>query len=348
MSRKTTGLAVAGFLLVALVCVAALVPMPYVVMSPGLTENTLGSFDGEPVITISGHRTYPTSGHLDLTTVSVTSPDYRPRLPDVLNAWWSDDQIILPRDVVYPPDQSVDDVNQQNAAEMMSSQESAIVAGLAQAGVDATRPTVKAVAKDSPAEGLLKVDDVIVEVDGEKVDSSADVVKAITALEPGASVDLVVDRDGRQRSVTVVAGENPDDPDQARVGIELTDFNPPFDVDIELGQDIGGPSAGLMFSLGIYDKLTPASLTDGRFIAGTGTIDMFGNVGPIGGIQQKIAGAVDSGAEVFLAPAANCDEALGASSVDDVELIKVETLDDAVTALEALRDGDTASLPRCG
>ena len=116
--------------------------------------------------------------------------------------------------------------------------------------------------------------------------------------------------------------------------LDPNEFDPPFDVSINLGQDIGGPSAGLIFSLAIYDKITPGALTGGRNIAGTGTIDVDGNVGEIGGIQQKIAGAYGDGARTFLVPAANCAEAAGSSLADDVELIKVATLDQAVDALE--------------
>jgi PDZ domain-containing protein len=347
MTRKTASLTLAGLLLVVLVCIATLVPMPYVVMSPGVTENTLGQYKGNDVITISGHKTYPTTGHLDLTTVSVTSPDYHPRLPDVLNAWWSREEILLPREAVYPAGQSVADVNKQNETEMLDSQSAAIAAGLGEAGIDATMPTVKEVTKGSPAEGILESGDVIRTVDGAKIATADDAVKAISSLPPGSTVRVGIDRDGKKETVEVVTGESPDSPDQSRIGVLLTDFNPPFDVNIDLGQDIGGPSAGLMFSLGIYDKLTPGSLTDGRFIAGTGTIDMNGTVGPIGGIQQKIAGAVDNGATVFLSPADNCNEAADAPDADQVELIKVTTLDDAVQSLTALNRGDTASIPRC-
>jgi PDZ domain-containing protein len=347
MSRKTTSLTLAGLLLVVLVCVATLVPMPYVVMSPGVTENTLGTFKGDEVITISGHRTYPTTGRLDLTTVSVTSPDYHPRLPDVLEAWWSRDEIILPREAVYPTGQTVEQVQQQNETEMLDSQQAAIAAGLGQAGVDATEPTVKEVTDGTPADGVFKVGDVIRTVDGTEIETADDAVKAISSLAPGTDVTIGIDRDGEAQEVDAVTAKSPDDPSQSRIGVLLTDFNPPFDVNIDLGQDIGGPSAGLMFSLGIYDKITPGALTDGRFVAGTGTIDMNGNVGPIGGIQQKIAGAVDSGATVFLAPADNCAEAAEAPDADDVELIKVTTIDDAVQALTALAAGDTGAIPRC-
>lgn len=348
MSRKTASLTFASLMLVGLVCVAAFVPMPYVVMSPGVTENTLGDFDGKPVISIKGHKTYPTTGNLNLTTVSVTSPDYHPVLPSILEAWWSEDEIILPREVVYPPDQTADQVDQQNQADMLGSQQSAIVAGLAEAGIDAVSVQVGKVEADSPADGVLRKDDVILAVDGTPIKSQQDVIDAISPLPPGSEVEVTVKRGDARRTVELTTAESPDDPEKSRIGIEMSDlFAPPFEVNIDLGQDIGGPSAGLMFSLGIYDLITPGSLTGGQFIAGTGTIDQNGNVGPIGGIAQKIAGASAEGATVFLAPADNCDEAAAAPHADEVNLIKVATVDDAVTALESLASGSTDGIQRC-
>jgi PDZ domain-containing protein len=135
----------------------------------------------------------------------------------------------------------------------------------------------------------------------------------------------------------------------SRIGVTLGEaYNPPFDVNIDLGQEIGGPSAGLMFSLAIYDKLTPGALTGGRYVAGTGTIDASGKVGPIGGIQQKLAAAEHAGAEVFLTPAKDCDHAVTSPFADDLELIKIATIDDAINGLEALDNGDDADVPRCG
>ena len=104
-----------------------------------------------------------------------------------------------------------------------------------------------------------------------------------------------------------------------------------------------------MFALAIYDTITPGELTGGRYIAGTGTITSDGTVGEIGGIQQKIAGAVGQGAEVFLVPAGDCAEAAQSAEADSVQLVKISTLDDAVKALEAIDAGDPSSvLPSCG
>jgi Lon-like protease len=349
MARRTAALTVGGVILAVLLAVVVLVPMPYVVMSPGLTENTLGSFHGRPVITVSGHKTYPTSGHLDLTTVSVTSPDSHPRLPDILRAWWSSTEIVLPRDVIYPPDKSVAAVNKQNQTDMLSSQTYAIAAGLKEAGIDSIRASIVGVTKGAPADGLLKTGDEIVAVNGAKVETIQDAIDAISGKPPGSRVQVEIRRGAKPMTVPIVTDASPDDPKKSRIGVQLRDsFKPPFKVRIALGQDIGGPSAGLMFSLGVYDVITPGELTGGRYVAGTGTMDPSGDVGPIGGIQQKIAGAYANGARLFLVPADNCDEAGQSSLAGKIDLVKVSTLDDAVKALKDFDAGDSSSLPRCG
>jgi PDZ domain-containing protein len=349
MTRRTLSLLAAGAVLAALLAVSFLVPMPYVVMSPGLTENTLGSYDGTPVIEIKGHKTYPTSGHLDLTTVSVTSPDFSPRLNEVLSAWWSKDEIVLPRDVAYPPNQSVQQVETQNRQDMDSSQKSAIAAGLAEAGVDhVTSVTIDKIEKGAPADGVLEKGDVVAAVDGTAIGSIADLVANVSKVEPGDSVTLDIRRDGNPRQLTLKTEASPDDPTKSRIGVVLGEqVDPPFKVHITLGADIGGPSAGMMFALAIYDRLTPGELTGGRFVAGTGTITTDGTVGEIGGVQQKIAGAYQQGATVFLVPAGDCDEAAQSPLADDIQLINVAQLDDAVHALEGLESGDESAYETC-
>lgn len=349
MTRRTTALVVAGLVLAALVCIAVFVPMPYVVMSPGITENTLGQFGGKPVISITGHPTFATTGHLDLTTVSVTSSDSQPRLPDILRAWWSANDIVLPRDVVYPPEESPGDVQQQNKTAMLGSQSDAVAAGLSEAGVDTFEVTVQGVTTGAPADGVLRKDDQIVAVNGTVVDSTQTTVTAIENLPPGSRVTLSIRRDGGDRSVVLTTVASTSDPSKSRIGVTLSDvFKPPFRVNIDLGQEIGGPSAGLMFSLGIYDLLTPGPLTGGRYIAGTGTIDVSGTVGPIGGIQQKIAGAYANGATVFLVPADNCAEAGQSPLAAKIDLVEVSTMDGAVKALQSFDNGTESKLARCG
>jgi len=351
MSRRSMSLLVASLVLAAMVAVAFMVPMPYVVQSPGVTENTLGTANGKSVIRISGHKIYAVSGHLELTTVQVTSPEYQPRLPDVLAAWISQEQAVVPRDVIYPPEQSVKDVQEQTETEMLDSQTAAVVAGLGEVGIDALAVTITEVSDGAPAQGVLKSGDVITDVDGAGVASSEQAITAIRDVEPGSLVRLGIERGGAPSVVSLTTRANPDDERISQIGASLTEvYDPPFKVKIKLGQDIGGPSAGLMFSLAIYDLLTPGQLTGGRFIAGTGTIEVSGEVGAIGGIRQKIAGAYKDGegASVFLVPADNCDEAGGSDLADDVMLVRVGTIDQAVVALESIDAGDTSSLTMCG
>jgi PDZ domain-containing protein len=131
------------------------------------------------------------------------------------------------------------------------------------------------------------------------------------------------------------------------IGITLTtEYDFPIDVTIQL-DNVGGPSAGMMFALGIVDELTPGEMTGGNDIAGTGTIDAAGTVGPIGGIRQKLYGAVDAGADYFLAPASNCDEVVG-HVPDGLQVISTSTLEDSLHALEVIANGgDVDALPTC-
>lgn len=351
MSRRTTSLLVASIALVAMVVVAFLVPMPYVVQSPGVTENTLGRHDGEPVIRIDGRKTYAVSGHLELTTVQVTSAGYSPRLPDVLAAWISPDRAVVPRDVIYPPEQTVEESEKRTKDEMLDSQTTAIVAGLGTAGIEAYFVTITGITDGAPAQGVLDKGDVITSIDGAAVASVEQAVEAIRAVAPGSVVKLGIERDGSPSVVSLTTRANPEDAESSQIGARLSEvYDPPFPVEIELSQDIGGPSAGLMFALAIYDLLTPGELTGGRFVAGTGTIDVGGEVGEIGGIRQKIVGAYKDGegATVFLVPAGNCAEAGGSDLADEVTLVSVATIDEAVQALESIEDGDTSSLTMCG
>lgn len=350
----------ASFLvLFALLCVGVFVRVPYSEMSPGPTVNTLGDSRGEPVLNISGRKTYPTSGHLNMTTVRVTGADYDMNLLEAVYGWVAGDNIVVPHENLYPNGKTDKESTQENAEEFSQSQESAKVAALKQLGIPVTaRVIVSTVVKGSPSEGKLHAGDVIKDVDGAPVNEPGDVAKLVTKHKPGEPVEFTIvpaadaaaaEKENREPTgstkVTITAGKAPDD-GHAIVGIRAgTDHAFPFPIDIKLA-DVGGPSAGLMFALGIVDKLTPQSLTGGKFIAGTGTIDDTGKVGPIGGIQMKTIGARQAGAEYFLTPAENCASA-SEHTPDGLTLVKVSTIDDATKALEKIGKGDTAGLPRC-
>jgi PDZ domain-containing protein len=346
MSRRVATLSVAGLLVVVLSAVAALLPVPYVALLPGPTANTIGSKGSADLIQIEGRRTYPTDGHLDLTTVLVLGgPRNRMDLVTALRGWLDDTIAVVPEEQVYPGDQTAEEVKEQDIAQMRDSQENATTAALRQLGIPVdTTVLVDALSPGSPSEGKLEPGDVVLTVDGKPAVGGARLRELITAHEPGDPVDLVVRRDGTRVPVTVTTDAAEDG--RAIIGVTTRDdATYPFTVKISL-EDVGGPSAGLMFALGIIDKLTPGALTNGSFVAGTGEIDDGGNVGAIGGITQKMVAAERAGATVFLAPAGNCDEAAG-TAPDGLRVVRVDTLDTAVGALEDLRTGDTDQLPTC-
>ncbi|MGA5192120.1 YlbL family protein [Streptomyces exfoliatus] len=359
MPRRTATMLASTLVLICLLIAGVLIPVPYAEMSPGPTVNTLGEARGEPVLSISGRKTYPTDGHLNMTTVRVTSADYKMNAVEAVYGWLAHDNVVVPHDTLYPDGKTEEQSSQENAEEFSQSQESAKVAALGELGIPVVaRVVVGTVIKGSPSEGKLHAGDVIKAVDGVPITAQDEVAKQVTKRKPGQDVEFTVvpakeaaaaEKARKEPTVTrkvVITTTTSEEGDRAVVGIKAgTDHVFPFTIDINLA-DVGGPSAGLMFALGIVDKLTPDSLTGGRFVAGTGTIDDAGKVGPIGGIQMKLVGARDAGAEYFLTPADNC--ATAASDIPEgLTLVKVDTIDDATKSLEKLRKGDTKSLPSC-
>jgi PDZ domain-containing protein len=337
MSRRRLTLMVAGVLTLALGGAGALLPVPYVALSPGPTENTLGDVKGKPVITVSGHETYPTSGKLSLVTVAYQGgPGARIDLLTALRGWMDPTVAVVPEETIFPKAVSVKEVEQENTQEMSSSQQKATAAALSELKIPVkVIVAVASTQKGKPADGKLSSGDEITAVDGVPVHTVDDVSNGVRKHKPGEEVEVTLMRAGKPMTVRVgtVAG-----PDGAIVGVMMgVQFKFPFTVNVNVG-DVGGPSAGLMFSLGIYDKLTPGALTGGKSIAGTGTITTDGQVGPIGGIQQKMVGARDAGATIFLTPADNCEEAVQAVP-KGLRLVKVSTMHEAVQAIDALRTG---------
>ncbi|MFE2282394.1 PDZ domain-containing protein [Streptomyces sp. NPDC059454] len=361
MPRRTATMLASTLMLIALLCVGVFIPVPYSEMSPGPTVNTLGEHDGEPVLQIDGRKTYPTDGHLNMTTVRVTSADYRMNLFEAVYGWLAHDNKVVPHETLYPDGKTEEQSTQENAEEFSQSQESAKVAALKELDVPVKSwVIVSTVVKGSPAEGKLHAGDVIKAVDGRAVREPDDVAERVTGHKPGEDVVFTVvpakeqaaaEKENRTATrtekVTITTTAFEDDGEKrAIVGISAgTDHTFPFTIDIKLA-DVGGPSAGLMFALGIYDKLTPGSLTGGTFVAGTGTIDDDGKVGPIGGIEMKTVGARGKGAQYFLTPADNCASA-AKDTPEGLTLVKVDTIDDALDALKDIRSGDTSDLPTC-
>ena len=332
MSRRALSLLLAGLLAVGLTLTAAVARVPYVALGPGPTYDTLGQVEGEPVLEIDGRRTYPTDGQLDLTTVGVQP---RLTLAQALQGWFERDLAVVPREVVFPPGRTDEQVDAENAAAMEESQSAAIGAAAHELGL---RPEVRVqeLADTSPARGRLEPGDQLVSVDGTPVRDAAQLRELISSRKPGEPVRIGYRRDGTSGSVEVRTTAAGEDGTRAVIGV-LTEETYPLDVTINLA-DVGGPSAGLMFALGILDKVGPESLTGGRHIAGTGEITPDGTVGPIGGIAQKLIAAKRDGAVAFLVPAQNCAEAV-AGPPEGLTLVRVGTLDEALSGLEALREG---------
>ena len=343
-SNRLVTLVIAGVCVVAALVVAAVVSVPYVALTPGPTLNTLGKPSGADLIQISGHRTYPTSGHLNLVTVSYSGgPGTDFNIFSALRAWLTPDDAVVPESEIYSSGQTQQQVVQQDTQEMLGSQQDATAAALCylKIGFTTVNP-VAATVKGTPAYGVLRKGDDITAVDGTPVDCQHNVVTMIRDRKPGSKITLTVLRNGASRNFTLATKDVGGEP---VVGVELSapTYKFPFKVKINL-PDIGGPSAGLMFALGIIDKLTPDNLTGGRFIAGTGEIDPTGQIQPIGGIQQKMAGARQAGATIFLSPASNCANTTGAVP-SGLRLVKVSTLAQAVSDLQAIKKG--LPVPSC-
>ena len=347
VTRRAALLSGGMLLTAALLVLLLLMQVPYAVNSPGPTLDTLGSHDDEPLISIDGAETYDSTGELRLTTVSSTGgPGYPSSVLGVLAGWVSGSRLVLPVESVFPQGTTQEQLDEQNEAQMVSSQENAAVAALEELGY--TVPvtlTVHDAVEGSGAVGVVEPGDVLLSYEGTELTSYGQLIDLLAGTEPGSTVTLGVQRDGEDLDLEVVTGAR-DDGDGSQLGVYIDpSFDPPVDVSIRIDQ-IGGSSAGTMFALGIIDKLTPEDEADGEVIAGTGTMDLNGAVGPIGGVRQKMAGALRDGADWFLAPADNCAEVVD-HVPDGLRVVRIETLHEAREAVEAIGAGDAADLPTC-
>jgi Lon-like protease len=338
-----------------LVLATALLPAPYVIESAGPVTNTLGTteIDGTatPVIQIPGKRTYPTSGALDLLTVSVVgSPSATPSWLTLATTWFDPAQSVTPIDELYPPGLTQQQSAEEGAAEMTGSQQSAVAAALTRLGYRVTGTvTVRSVGANTAAAGVVRTGDVVRSFAGHPVVDSCSLQDLVLA-HGTAPTPITLQRAGSIRTATVAPRPTDlgDGEKRPLLGITTTSsaYRFPFSVKLRLA-DVDGPSAGMMFALGIIDELTPGALTGGAHVAGTGTICGDGRVGPIGGIIQKLAGARRAGATVFLAPASNCDEVAG-HIPDGLHVFSVKRLSDALAVLKTVAARrSTAGLPTC-
>ncbi|MBI9001622.1 PDZ domain-containing protein [Corynebacterium sp. CCM 9185] len=303
--------------------------VPYAAEGPGPTFDTLGTYRGENVVDISGADIDETEGNLNMTTVEVRTGM---TLAQAVRRWLSEDTLV-PIDHFIRPGETLKDVSQRNEALFTSSESAATIAAMSYL----QRPVevrVVGTAEDSASEGVLREGDIIRSVDGTGVTLPIEVQEAVRAKKPGDRIRLDVDREGTNQAFDVTLGSHVDHPDVALLGV-LMDVVPADGITVSYNlEDIGGPSAGMMFSLAVVDKLSEGPLNGGRFVAGTGTIDATGEVGPIGGIAHKVRAARDAGAEVFLAPSANCAEAVSRDH-GEMSVLKVDTLTEAIDQMSA-------------
>ena len=346
LDRRSLVLAVTGLGASVLIAIMSVVPAPFAIGGPGPTFDTLSEIDGVPLVSIEGAPTYDASGELRLTTVSVARGSSSPfTLGRVIRGWLSDSNYVVPEEDVFGTPDQQEAFEEQSAQAWVTSQESATVAALE--ALDQPVPaelTVADIDATSHASGVLEPGDVIVGAGGAEVETFRELSAALEPLEPGDDVTVTYVRGDVQETATFATLD--DGAGGAIMGIWIDPaFEIPIDVTVQI-DSVGGPSAGLMFSLGIMDLLTSEDELNDARVAGTGTIDASGDVGPIGGIVMKMHGAVDDGAEHFLSPVENCPEVLG-NVPAGLDVYSVDTIDDAYVAIRAIGAGETDALPTC-
>ncbi|BDE12768.1 signal protein PDZ [Mycobacterium sp. 20KCMC460] len=340
VNRRILTLVVALVPIVVFGVLLAVAKVPFVSLGPGPTFDTLGEVDGSQVVHIEGTQTHPTTGHLNMTTVSQRDDL---TLGEALGLWISGQEQLVPRDLIYPPGKSRDEVDKANDADFKNSEDSAEYAALGYLKFPEA-VTVATVSEGGPSSGKLKPGDAIDAVNRTPVANVEQFTGMLKNTKPGQVVTIDYRRKNEPPGVAEITLGTNKDRDYGFLGVAVLDAPwAPFTVQFNLA-NIGGPSAGLMFSLAVVDKLTTGDLAGSTFVAGTGTISVDGKVGPIGGITHKMAAARAAGATVFLVPAKNCYEAVS-DIPSGLKLVKVETLSSAVDALHAMTSG--AATPSC-
>ena len=332
-------------LLAILIFAAFFIKSPYVILAPGDPQNILSS-----AIKISGTNIYPTTGKLSVTSVMVTDPDSYMTGFDVLYAWLSREQAVLPRVDIYPEGESTEESMRIGAQEMADSQVNATAAALKYLGYELTsKLIIGQVNKQTNAYQVLRVGDEVLTVDNVKYTSQAEIANALDKKKPGQYVSVKVMRSNSQIIEKQIKLSARDD-GSAFIGIGIrTEFDFPFEVEIKL-KETAGPSGGLIFALGIIDKLTVQDLVRSRNIAGTGTISTDGQVGPIGGIAEKIIGAEKAGVQIFFTPVENCSDLVNVDQIlknqgpSGMKIVPVATLSEAVSILNK---PNNSQFPNC-
>jgi Lon-like protease len=340
VNRRMSTLVVALIPILIFGMLLSVVTVPYVALGPGPTFDTLGEVDGKEVVDIEGADLHKTSGHLNMTTVSQRDGL---TLGQALVFWASGRDQLIPRDLVYPPDKTREEVDEANTQDFRQSENSAEYAALHYLKYPMA-VTVESIDEEGPSKGKLQAGDAIDGVNNTPVANLAQFQALLKGTKPGDTIMVDYRRkNAPMGTAEITLGSHPERA-QGFLGVNVLDAPwAPFTVDFNLA-NIGGPSAGLMFSLAVVDKLTTGDINGGKFVAGTGTITGDGNVGSIGGITHKIVAASEAGASVFLVPADNCAEAK-TGDADGIDLLKVDTLEHAIDGLRTLSAGGEP--PRC-
>ena len=313
-------------LVAALAFAAVLVRLPYYSIGPGPAREV------EPLIHVEGPERYPSAGRFVMTTI-----EYRQLTAlGALLAWIDPDQRIVEESVLFPGGETHEEEQRRSISEMDQSKIDATSVALRELGIYPKRhgsgALIRGVVPGCSAEGELYPGDLIVSVNGEPIDDAPQAGRVIEAIPSGRALSFEVRPLGESTSEDVRLVRRPcGGEDRPLVGVSMTDSFP-YDISIESG-DVGGPSAGLMWALGLYDLLTPGDLTGGRTIAGTGVISAGGRVGPIGGIEEKVVAADHVGADILVVPKGNIEAARGVDA-PGARLVPVRSFDDALAFLE--------------
>lgn len=332
---------IAAALVVGLVSAALFIRLPYYTLSPGSSRAT------EPLISVSDAETYENDGAIDFLTVSLRQAT----AAELAAAWFDDAVEVESQDELFGK-QTESENHDVNVRMMSDSKDAATFQALSRLGYTITSTgtgaIVASVQSDGPAHGVLSKGDVIVAVQGQPITLNSQLVAALGAGTPGSIVSLVVEKyDGSdQRAIDIRLGARPDDPSRGYLGVSTftRDLNFDFPVTVTINSGaVSGPSAGLAFTLGLLDVLTPGSLTGGLHIATTGTMDLNGVVGPVGGVHQKVVAAHRSGAELMLVPSSELDDAR--RYADGMRIEPADSLDQALAALTTVGGGNDVLPP---
>jgi PDZ domain-containing protein len=336
VTRRIAVLTAGVVLLVLFGVLGTTLPVPYVAQVPGPTFNTLGDIKGEPIISIEGRERAHVEGNLNLTTVGVSRGGLS--LVQAVRGWFDDEVSVVPEEAVYPPGRSEEDTRRANREAFLTSEQAAETVALGRLGYP-VKVVVQGLAEDSPSDGALEEGDALEAVDGVPTPDTETLDEVLKSIPGGSTVTVSYTRLGEPGTATVTTRPAKEGTGSLLGIMVLEQPSAPFDIDIQV-EDVGGPSAGLMLTLGILDLVGDDDLTGGAVVAGTGTIDTDGRVGPIGGIALKMVAARDIGADLFLVPAGNCAEAAAAPD-PGFPLARVATVDDALKALADLEAGRT-------